>query len=198
VDGAEPLVWVVRHGETEWSRSGRHTSRTDLELTGWGEEQARALRTAFDGVRFDRILCSPRQRAQRTAELAGLVPYTVDPDLAEWDYGELEGRTSVDIREELPGWNIWDGPWRGGETAEDVASRADRVIADLLGGGGSNVAMVGHGHFSRVTAARWVGSSVHTARWLDLDTGTTSQLGWDRHERVLRRWNAPAPLSAER
>jgi probable phosphoglycerate mutase len=198
VDAAEPLVWVVRHGETEWSRSGRHTSWTDLELSERGEEQARALRVALDGVRFDRILCSPRQRARHTAELAGLVPYTVDPDLVEWDYGELEGRTSADIGEELPGWSIWDGPWRGGERAVDVASRADRVIANLIGGGGSNVVLVGHGHFSRVTAARWVGGPLEIGRWLDLDTGTTSQLGWDRHGRVVRRWNSPAPRSAGR
>jgi broad specificity phosphatase PhoE len=193
VDAPEPLVWVVRHGETEWSRAGRHTSRTDLELTERGEQEAFALRAALDGVRFDRVLCSPLRRAQRTAQLAGLEPYTVDPDLREWDYGAMEGRTTVEIREDLPGWSIWDGPWADGETAEDVAARADRLLAGIIARGGSNVALVGHGHFSRVTAARWVGAPVPVGRWLDLDTATTSQLGWDRHQPVLRRWNSPAP-----
>jgi len=184
----KPLVWVLRHGETEWSRSGRHTSRTEIDLTPEGEAQARQYRGV---VEADLVLCSPRLRARRTAELAGLVPFEVTDDLREWDYGELEGLTSAQIQETYPGWTIWDGPWPGGETAGDVAARADRLLKQVDESGADSVAMVGHGHFSRALAARWVGEEVTVGRWLDLDTGTLSQLGWYKEQPVLRRWNAP-------
>jgi probable phosphoglycerate mutase len=187
----QPLVWVVRHGQTEWSRDGRHTSRTDLDLTPLGREEATALRPALANVAFGLILCSPRRRAARTAELAGLGPVEVTDDLAEWDYGDLEGRTTPDIQTDLPGWSIWTGPWPGGESRADVATRADRLIHRVRASGAANVALVGHGHFSRVIAARWVGEDVAVGRWLDLDTATLSQLGWDRGIPVLKRWNAP-------
>jgi broad specificity phosphatase PhoE len=189
----EPVVTVVRHGETEWSRNGRHTGRTDVELTEAGEVQARHVGAALAGTRFDLVLCSPRRRAQRTAELAGLVPFTTEADLAEWDYGDLEGLTTTEIQVRYPGWSIWEGPWPGGETAAAVGARADRLIGFLVGGQASRVALVGHGHFSRVLAARWAGENVNVGEWLALDTATWSELGWDRGLQVLRHWNVPAP-----
>lgn len=188
--GAQPDVWLVRHGETEWSRSGQHTGRTDLDLTDGGVAQARALGAALAGVRFDRVLCSPMRRAVRTAEIAGLsgAGFEIVPDLHEWDYGDLEGLTTAEIQERFPGWSIWEGPWPGGETASAVAARADEVIARVLGGG-DRVALVGHGHFSRALGARWVGEDVAAGRWLSLDTASVSELGWSRGDRVVLRWN---------
>jgi probable phosphoglycerate mutase len=189
----EPVLTVIRHGETEWSRSGQHTGRTDLDLTEAGQAQAKRLGQALAGIRFDVVLCSPRLRAQRTAELAGLVPFTVYDDLAEWDYGELEGLTTAEIQAQYPDWSIWNGPWPGGETATQVAARADRVIDRAVEGGWARVAVVGHGHMSRVLAARWVGAQVAVGQWLDLDTASLSELGWSRNLRVLRQWNVTAP-----
>lgn len=186
-------VWVFRHGETEWSRDGKHTSRTELELTDAGVAQATALKPAVEDVGVELTLCSPRLRARQTAELAGLIPYEVVDDLTEWDYGEFEGRSTPEIRETYPDWTIWSGPWPGGETAADVAARADRLISRLLGAGAGRIALVGHGHFSRVVAARWVQEPVTVGRWLELDTATVSQLGWDHGDPVLKHWNVPAP-----
>jgi probable phosphoglycerate mutase len=183
------LVWVIRHGQTEWSRTGRHTSCTDVDLTPAGVANAKRLRGS---VQADLVLCSPRLRARRTAELAGLTPFEVTEDLREWDYGELEGLTSAQIQETYPDWTIWDGPWPGGETAADVTARADRFWKEICSLEVESVALVGHGHFSRVLAARWVGEEVTVGRWLDLNTGTVSELGWSRGDRVLCRWNAPA------
>jgi broad specificity phosphatase PhoE len=187
--GSQPEIWVVRHGETEWSRDGQHTSRTDIDLTPKGEEQARALGAVLAGAGFDLVLSSPMLRSRRTAELVGLDRAEEDPDLREWDYGDLEGRTTVEIQGDLPGWTIWKGPWPGGETAEAVGRRADRVVRSLLASGASKVAVFSHGHFIRVLAARWVGASVGTGEWLDLDTASLSKLGWYRRDRVLRLWN---------
>jgi broad specificity phosphatase PhoE len=196
----EVTLIIVRHGETAWSRSGQHTSRTDLDLTGAGEAQARHLAAFMARIPFDLVVSSPRRRAERTAELAGLVPFQVADDLVEWDYGELEGLTSPQIRERYPGWSIWRGPWPGGETAAQVSARADRVIGWILSalpGGSANgqVVVVGHGHFSRVLAARWIGQEVSAGEWLDLDTCTWSELGWVRASRVIRHWNVPVPES---
>lgn len=188
----EPQCTVVRHGQTAWSLSGQHTSRTDLELTDAGREEAVSLGGALPVRQFDLVLCSPRRRAQETANLAGLVPYTVADDLQEWDYGDLEGLTTPQIQDRYPGWSIWDGPWSGGETAADVTARADRLIEEVISTGAGRVALVGHGHFSRVLAARWVGAPADIGRWLDLDTATWSQLSWARGSRVLRHWNVPA------
>jgi broad specificity phosphatase PhoE len=189
---AQPVCTIVRHGQTEWSRSGQHTSRTELELTPEGEREARLVGEALRDTPFDEVWCSPRQRARCTAELAGLTPFTVVDDLQEWDYGELEGLTTVQIRERFPDWSIWDGPWPGGEPAAEVAARADRLIRGVMAAGVARLALVGHGHFSRVLAARWVGEPVAAGRWLDLDTATWSELGWAREARVVRRWNVPA------
>jgi len=143
------------------------------------------------GDTFDTVLCSPMIRARRTAELAGLSSgaFEVDGDLCEWDYGELEGRVTPEIRSQYPGWSIWDGPWPGGETADDISARADRVVKRVIASGGSKIAVVGHGHFSRALAARWVGEPVGVGRWLELDTASVSVLAWSRGERVVRRWN---------
>jgi probable phosphoglycerate mutase len=187
----ERRVWLVRHGETEWSRDGRHTGRTEVELTPAGVEQARALAPWAASMRFDRVLCSPRRRAQRTAELAGLVPFEVVEDLHEWDYGDLEGLTTIQIRQRFPGWTIWSGPWPGGETAADVAGRADRLLSRVRASGAVRVALVGHGHFSRALGARWAEASVEVGQWLEFDTACWSQLGWDRGVRVLSHWNVP-------
>ena len=161
-----------------------------------GEAQARQVGAALAGTRFDLVLCSPRRRARRTAELAGLVPFTIDEGLAEWDYGEFEGLTTTQIQDRYPGWTIWEGPWGGGETSTQVADRADGVIDRTLASGVDRAAFVGHGHFSRVLAARWVGEEVRVGRWLDLDTATWSELGWDRGTRVLHHWNVPPARSA--
>jgi broad specificity phosphatase PhoE len=196
----EPTLIIVRHGETDWSRSGQHTSRTDLDLTAAGEAQARHLGAFLAGIDFDLIVSSPRRRAVRTAELAGLVPFQVVDDLVEWDYGDLEGLTSPQIQARYPGWSIWVGPCPDGETTAQVSARADRVIRSILSAvpsasGTGRVAVVGHGHFSRVLAARWVGQAVSAGEWLDLDTCTWSELGWVRGSRVIRHWNVPVPAS---
>jgi probable phosphoglycerate mutase len=197
----EPVLTIVRHGETDWSRNGRHTSRTEVDLTPRGEDQARLLGVALAGIDFNLVVSSPRVRARRTAELAGLVPFEISADLSEWDYGELEGLTAGQIQMRYPGWSIWKGPWPGGETAAEVAARADRVIGGILEASHSfaaniRAAFVGHGHFSRALAARWLGQEVRAGEWLDLHTGTWSELGWYRGSRVLRHWNVPAAYPA--
>jgi broad specificity phosphatase PhoE len=188
---SEPEVILVRHGETAWSRSGQHTSRTDLDLTPDGERRAVQIGRVLAGWDFDLVLSSPRLRALRTAELAGLGPIQVEEGLAEWDYGELEGLTSSQIEDRYPGWTVWDGPWPAGESAAEVAGRADGVIDAMLDAGATRIAVVGHGHFSRVLAARWVGQDLRLASQLLLDTATWSDLGWFRGMRVLRHWNVP-------
>jgi probable phosphoglycerate mutase len=185
----ETEVWLIRHGETEWSRDGLHTSVTDLPLTDVGEAAARELAARLSGVSFDLVLTSPRQRATRTVELAGVTGAQVDEDLAEWAYGDYEGRTTAEIREESPGWSIWTGRTPGGEAAEHVAERLDRVIATARARGGL-VALFGHGHALRALAARWIGEPVATGRFFKLDTATVSVLGHDRETPVLVRWNA--------
>jgi broad specificity phosphatase PhoE len=185
-----PTVTLLRHGETLWSKSGQHTGRTDLELTDVGERQAKAAGGLLDGRTFDLVLTSPLQRARRTAELAGLTPFEVVDGLREWDYGEFEGLTTAEIQEEYPDWSIWDGPWVGGETAEDVRVRVDAVVGRVLDlPEGSRVALVAHGHILRVLGARWIGTEVRGGRWLGLDTAAVCELGWEHDYRVLHRWN---------
>ncbi|MFI6326358.1 histidine phosphatase family protein [Nonomuraea sp. NPDC050556] len=187
---------LLRHGETEWSRNGRHTGRTDLPLTANGEEQAAALVPVVKARSFDLVLVSPAVRARRTAELAGLAGYEVDPDLWEWDYGGYEGITTATIRETHPGWYLWrDGVIPGdaehpGESAAQVGARADRVIARARQVEG-DVAVVAHGHFLRVFAARWLGLPPEDGRFFKLDTGTYSRLGFEHAEPVIIGWNAP-------
>ena len=189
---------LIRHGETEWSKSGQHTGRTDIPLTAAGEARAAALAPALAGRKFAAVLCSPAQRAMRTAELAGLKDVTIDPDLWEWDYGGYEGRTTKDIQAERPGWYLWrDGVIPGdaehpGETIEQVGARADRVLArvrPLLAQG--NVALVAHGHILRVLTARYLGLTPDGGRLFALATGTISELGTEHDEPVIASWNVP-------
>lgn len=182
-------VWLVRHGETEWSRDGRHTSTTDLPLTDEGEQVARSLRDRLDDDRFVLVLTSPRQRARETASLAGHPEAQVDDDLAEWAYGDLEGRTTQDIREAYPDWTIWTGPVPGGETADQVSARLDRVVERCRAVDG-RVLLFGHGHALRALAARWLELPVAEGRHLRLDTATVSVLGFERDTPVVLRWNS--------
>ena len=169
-------LYIIRHGETEWSLSGQHTGRTDIPLTPHGEEEARRLAPWLKDIQFSVALCSPRQRAQRTCELAGLGALAkVEPDLAEWDYGDYEGQRSPDIAKERPGWNIFVDGGPNGESPEDVSARADRLISRLEALDG-NVALFSHGHFSRVLTARWLGFAVVAGQRFMLDTGTISIL----------------------
>jgi broad specificity phosphatase PhoE len=182
-------LWLVRHGETEWSRDGRHTSTTDLELTANGVEVARSLRERLAGTAFDRVLSSPRRRARRTAELAGFTNVEVDEDLVEWDYGEFEGVTTAEIRDRVPGWTIWTHPTPGGETSAQVTTRLDRVIATVRRDAG-RVLVFGHGHSLRALTARWIEQPVDEGRFFRLDTATVSTLGYERDFPVVLRWNS--------
>ncbi len=185
---AAPELWLARHGETEWSRSGRHTGTTDLPLTAAGEAAARALGAGLAGTAFAQVLTSPRERARRTAALAGFAHAVPDGRLVEWDYGEYEGVTTQEIRRSVPGWTIWTHGAPGGETADEVAVRLDALIADVRAAGGP-VLVFSHGHALRALAARWLELPVPAGRHLALDTGTVSVLGFEREEPVVLRWN---------
>jgi broad specificity phosphatase PhoE len=183
-------VWLVRHGETEWSRDHRHTSTTDLPLTEDGEEVARSLRPQLDRD-FALVLTSPRRRARDTAELAGHGAAEVDADLAEWEYGDYEGVTSEEIRESVPDWTVWTHPSPGGESADEVSERLDRVVTRLRGVEGEAL-VFGHGHSLRALTARWLGLEVTEGRHFKLDTATVSVLGYERETPVVLTWNNPA------
>jgi probable phosphoglycerate mutase len=185
-------VVLLRHGETEWSAVGRHTSYTDLPLTPAGDRQATALAPALAGRHFVAVLSSPRQRARRTAELAGLTVSAVEDDLAEWNYGRYEGRTAAEIRRTDPNWVLWTDGCPDGESPLQVGARVDRVLSrvrPLLAGG--DVALVGHGHALRVVGARWIGLVPAHGRLLRLDTATLSVLGFEHEAEVVLRWNSP-------
>jgi broad specificity phosphatase PhoE len=187
-------LWLIRHGETEWSRDGKHTGREDLPLSTEGERQARAVGAILAGRRFALVLTSPLQRARVTCRVAGYGDVAEDaPDLMEWDYGRAEGRTYAEVLAELPGWSLWrDGP-PGGEPLAEVARRAERVIGRAVGAGG-DVALFAHGHLLRILAARWLGLPPQDAALLGLDPATVSVLGHERATRVIRRWNVPPQL----
>lgn len=185
-------LWLVRHGETEWSVTGQHTGRSDIPLTDAGEAAARALGVRVGGHRFARVLTSPRQRARRTAELAecaGRVEVT--DDLMEWDYGDYEGITTKEIRKTVPGWTIWSHGAPNGETAEQVAARVDRVIESVRSGDGDVVAFA-HGHVLRVLAARWLGCPPEYGRMFALATAAVCVLGYERENPVVVLWNDSA------
>jgi len=185
----ERQLWLARHGETDWSRSGQHTSRTDLPLTEIGRTQAVALGARLRDRPFALVLTSPLLRAADTARIAGFGDVlAVDDDLREWDYGEFEGRKTDEIRVQFPGWSIWRGPWPGGETIDQVAARADRVVARVRAIDGDVLAF-SHGHLLRVLAARWLGHEPEAGDMLALSTGSISVLGWEREEPVIERWN---------
>lgn len=184
-----PELWLVRHGETAWSRTGRHTSVTDLPLTPEGEAVAAKLAGLLDGHSFTTVLTSPRSRARRTAELAGFGDAEVSDDLAEWAYGEYEGITTPQIRETVPGWTVWTHPSPGGETPTQVTARLQRVVDRVRENGGRTLAF-GHGHALRALAALWLGLPVTDGRHFRLDTATVSVLGFERETPVILRWNA--------
>jgi probable phosphoglycerate mutase len=190
---------LVRHGETEWSKAGRHTGRTDILLTADGEAQAAELAPVLARLKIRAVFTSTATRAVRTAELAGLTGARQDPDLQEWDYGGYEGRTTADIQAGRPGWYLWrDGVIPGdaahpGETVDQVGDRVDAVLArvrPLLDEG--DVALVAHGHLLRVLTARWLGLEAAGGRLFRLDTGTLCSLGTEHDEPVIHTWNVPA------
>ena len=182
-------LWLVRHGQTEWSRDGRHTSTTELPILPEGEDSARALAPRLVGPSFDLVLTSPRERARRTAELAGFPDAEVDPDLSEWAYGEYEGVTTAEIRAKVPGWTVWTHASPGGESADQVAERLDRVVA-RAGSVAGDTLVFSHGHALRALAARWLRLPVSEGRLLRLDTGTLSVLGHEREHPVVLHWNS--------
>ena len=193
-------LYLIRHGETEWSLSGQHTGRTDLPLTAHGEDEARALIPWLRPIQFARVLTSPLQRARRTCELAGLgAAAEVEADLAEWNYGDYEGRLSRDIRKDRPGWNVFRHGCPDGESPEQVSDRADRLIARLCTLDG-NVALFSHGQFSRALAAQWIELSVVKSQHFSLGTASLSILGFDPAHpevRAIELWNAaPAALAS--
>ena len=182
-------VVIVRHGETEWSRAGKHTGRTDVPLTDAGRGQAQLVGAALRSRRFAAVWTSPLSRALETCRLAGFGDSAVrKTELAEWDYGEYEGRTTPEIRGEQPGWTLWRDGVPGGETADEVGARADRVLTEA-GSVGGDVLVFAHGHVLRVLAARWLGLDPAGGRLLALDPATLSVLGYEREARVIRLWN---------
>ena len=184
-----PELWLVRHGETEWSLSGAHTGRTDLPLTVAGREQAAALSRYLAGRHFALVLSSPLARAWDTCRMAGFGDRAaIDPNLKEWDYGDYEGRTTPEIQNESPGWNLWsDGP-ANGETIQQVAARAEAVIARASEAAGDAL-LFGHGHILRILAARWLGLPPNGGRLLALGTASVSRLGHEHETRVIATWN---------
>jgi len=192
-------LWIVRHGETEWSASGQHTSITDLPLTAAGRRQAAAVREVLGEITPALVLSSPRRRALETAELAGLRVDETTEDLAEWFYGAYEGKTTDEIRAEKPDWTIWrDGP-RDGEPSTAVQQRADRALGRAIRSlPDGPVVLIGHGHFSRVLGARWIGLPVAAGGNLLLGTAAPSLLGVQYGLPVIDRWNLPNPAAEER
>ena len=186
-------LYLIRHGETTWSLSGQHTSRTDIPLTTEGEQGVRTLAERLRPVRFSRVFTSPRQRARRTCELAGLDALAeIEPDLVEWDYGDYEGQRSVDIRKQRPDWNLFRDGCPHGESPAGVSDRADRLIG-RLGELQGNVAIFSHGHFGRVLAARWIGLPVIHAQHFLLSTTSVSILSYEETSTKMATivlWNA--------
>jgi len=191
-----PEVVLVRHGETEWTRTRQHTGKTDLPLDDDGRNQAELVGRALAGREFGLVLTSPLARARETCELAGYGDLAqARPDLAEWDYGDYEGRTTAEIRAERPDWSLWRDGVPGGESPEDVGRRADRVVAEARAAGVDTL-IFGHGHQLRVLAARWLGLAPADGRLLVLSTASISILGYERETAALLRWNEPVQQAA--
>ena len=190
------IVWLIRHGETAWSKSGQHTGRTDIELTQFGIRQAKALRPLIADLKPALVISSPRERARRTADLCGLKVDDVDNDLAEWDYGDYEGLTSAQIAERDPNWTIWTGVTPGGETAAQITERIDhlllRVYSALPDG---PVVLFGHGHINRALTARWLGLPVSSGGMFSLGTAAPCLLGVEHSRPVVVRWNLTNPAT---
>ena len=190
--GTGTELWLVRHGETEWSLSGAHTSRTDIPLTDHGRMRAEELRDYLKGTTFDAVFESPMQRAKETCAIAGYGNQAVvEKGLMEWDYGVYEGKTTKEIQAEIPGWSVWKNEIVGGETVEHVGERADGVIARALAAApqGGKVALFAHAHILRILAARWIGLPATGGSLLALGTGSVSVMGWERETRVISSWN---------
>jgi probable phosphoglycerate mutase len=186
-------LWLVRHGETEWSLSGAHTGRTDIPLTAAGRSKAAAVGRYLAGRHFELVLVSPLQRASETCRLAGYGNALVDPDLCEWDYGDYEGRTTQQIQAGRPGWSLWTDGVPNGETVTQVGGRAERVIARALAVPGErDVALFAHGHILRILTARWLGLPPADGRLFALGTAAISTLGYERETPVITRWNLSA------
>ena len=181
---------LVRHGETVWSEERKHTGRSDIPLTANGRAQAQHIAAALSVFDIERCFASPLSRAWETAQLVGLAP-EADEDLLEWDYGDFEGLTTAEIREQLTGWSVWTHPITGGESVEQVGERADRVIGRALALGGTT-ALVAHSHLLRILAARWLELPPVEGRRFVLDNATICLLSWERENRVIARWNDPA------
>ena len=198
-NGSKVELWLVRHGETEWSLDGRHTSVTDIPLTDRGRERARELRDYLNGRKFAAVFVSPMQRARETCEIAGYGNVAiVDKDLMEWNYGEAEGKTTAEMRQKYgPDWSVWSNVLAGGETVEQVGDRADKMIARALAsvatgpnaGESSQVALFAHAHILRILGARWIGLPAVDGKLFGLGTGSLSVLGFEREQRVISRWN---------
>lgn len=185
-------IWLVRHGETAWSQSGQHTGWTDLDLLPEGEEQARGLGKLLGGRDFELVLTSPLLRAKRTCELAGYGEKAIeDPNLREWNYGSLEGKTANEMRETWADWTVWRNGAPNGETIEQVYQRAGKVLDRVVAVDG-DVAIFAHGHFLRILACCYLGLVARDARMLALNTASLSILGWEREQRVIRKWNLTA------
>lgn len=185
-------LWLIRHGETEWSLSGQHTSRTDIALTEHGRRRAEELRDYLKGTSFAAVFVSPMQRARETCAIAGFGDQAVVEDgLKEWDYGVYEGRTTKEIQAEIPGWSVWKDEIVGGEMVEQVGQRADGVIARALASApdGGRVALFAHAHILRILAARWIGLEARGGSLFALGTGSVSVVGWERETRVISNWN---------
>jgi probable phosphoglycerate mutase len=183
------MLWLIRHGETEWSLSGAHTGRTDLALTAAGEQKAAKIADKLAGQQFGLVLVSPLQRARRTCELAGYgAPAQIEPNLLEWNYGDYEGLTTADIRRSRPGWYLFRDGVPNGETIEQVADRARRVVERATAVEG-DAALFAHGHILRILAACWLGLPPVDAKLLALSTASVSTLGYEHETRVITRWN---------
>jgi broad specificity phosphatase PhoE len=183
-----PQLWIMRHGETEWSKSGQYTGLTDLPLTVEGEQQAVEARKVLDAVDFDLVLTSPLRRARRTAELAGYPDAQHEPLSVEWNYGDYEGISSDLIRKDNPDYLIWTHGVPNGETLDEVAARADNIVARVLESGLDNVLIVAHGHFSRILTSRWLEIPPAEGRHFILVTAKVFTLGWDKMTPAIVRW----------
>ncbi len=196
-DAPVQRIVLVRHAETEWSLTGQHTGSTDLPLTDGGRDKVRRAAPRLAGQRFTRVLTSPLQRAAETCELTGFAEEAEAHDgLREWEYGDYEGRTTPEIREDHPGWELYRDGAPGGESPEDVQKRVDALVEELcaLCRSGGHALLFSHGHLLRALTARWIGLPVQGGRMLDLGTGSISELGWKRELKVLRVWNDRAHL----